>query len=468
MYHTFYKHFVTISLLASLIACAPKVDMLLPEPRPLGAGIPAYTAPAKGSDIRKKPQPNEPSSERLTLQDALARALMYNPELAASSWEVHSGTARADQARLYPNPELEVEIEEFGGSREEEGSGRSSDSLKRFEGAETTVKMSQLLELGGKRSKRTRVATLEHSVLGWDYEARRLNLITEVTNAFIELLALQKRLVLTGDLVKISHDLFNTVTERVSAGKVSPIEETNAQIALSTVQIERQRVIRDLESARKKLAATWGSTTPAFESVTGQLETISPPPPFEQLLDQVSQNPDIARWSAEVEQREAALELAKADRIPDITLGAGLKYLNESDDETYLMAVSLPLPFLNRNQGGILEASYDVSRATEEAAAAEIKITTELHETYQNLLSAFDEVTTLRDTILPGAHISFNAAREGYKEGKFSYLIVLDAQRTLIETEQEYLNALVEYHTSKSSLERLIAQELQTKEVPHE
>jgi cobalt-zinc-cadmium efflux system outer membrane protein len=108
----------------------------------------------------------------------------------------------------------------------------------------------------------------------------------------------------------------------------------------------------------------------------------------------------------------------------------------------------------------VREASYNISRAKEEAAAAEVKVATALHETYQNLLSAFDEVTTLRNIVLPGAHTSFNAAREGYREGKFSYLIVLDAQRTLIETEQEYVNALIDYHTSKSSLERLVAKGL--------
>jgi cobalt-zinc-cadmium efflux system outer membrane protein len=393
---------------------------------------------------------------------------MHNPQLAASSWEVRSGEARTMQARLYPNPEIEFEMEEFGGSKKQEASDKSSDSLKRFEGAETTVKMSQLVELGGKRSKRTRAATLEHGVLGWDYEAKRLDLITEVSTSFLEALALQKRLLLISQLVQISQDLFDTVTERVRAGKVAPVEQTNAQIALATIQIERQRVIRDLETARKKLSATWGSTSPDFKLVTGEIETISSPPPLDKLLNEVSHNPDVARWETEVEQREAALEVAKADRIPDLTLGAGIKYLNESDDETYLMALSLPIPFFNRNQGGVLEASYAVSRTKEDAAAAVVRVTTEVHEAYQNLLSAFDEVSTLRTIVLPGAHTSFNAAREGYREGKFSYLIVLDAQRTLIETEQEYVNALVDYHNAKSFLERLIAQPLETKEVIHE
>jgi len=461
MRYTLCKTALTISASALFIGYATaQADRPWPEPRPLGSGIPTFSASAQPPETDNRQRTIGAPVETITIGDALKRALMNNPELAASSWEARSGEARTHQARLYPNPEIEVEIEEFGGSKEQEDGGQSSDSLKRFDGAETTVKMSQLIELGGKRSKRTRAATLEHSVLGWDFEARRLDLITEVSTSFIEVLALQKRLLLADDLVQLSEDLFKTVTERVRAGKVAPIEETNAQIALSNVQIGRQRVIRDLESARKKLAATWGSTAPDFKQVTGEIENVSSPPSFEQLLNEVSQNPDIARWKTEVEQREAALEVAKADRISDLTLGAGIKYLNESDDETYLMALSLPLPLLNRNQGGVLEASYNISRAKEEAAAAEVKVATAMHETYQNLLSAFDEVTTLRNIVLPGAHTSFNAAREGYREGKFSHLLVLDAQRTLIETEQEYVNALVDYHTSKSSLERLIAKAL--------
>jgi cobalt-zinc-cadmium efflux system outer membrane protein len=213
-----------------------------------------------------------------------------------------------------------------------------------------------------------------------------------------------------------------------------------------------------------------GSSIPTFfapaqpPAIENQQRTIEAPSETITIDDALKRalmhNPDVARWETEVEQRKAALEVARADRIPDLTLGAGIKYLNESDDETYLMALSLPIPFFNRNQGGVLEASYAVSRTKEESADAVVRVTTEVHETYQNLLSAFDEVSTLRTIVLPGAHTSFNAAREGYREGKFSYLIVLDAQRTLIETEQEHVNALVDYHKSKSALERLIAKEL--------
>ena len=142
----------------------------------------------------------------------------------------------------------------------------TSERIKRFDAAETTVALSQLIEIGGKRSKRKQVATSDHDLLGWDFETKRLDTITEVTNAFIDLLGLQERMVLTDNLVDLSQDVFNTVSERVKAGKVSPVEETRAQVALSTIQIEQERVKRELEAGRKRLAATWGSNKSIFSA----------------------------------------------------------------------------------------------------------------------------------------------------------------------------------------------------------
>jgi len=121
--------------------------------------------------------------------------------------------------------------------------------------------------------------------------------------------------------------------------------------------------------------------------------------------------------------------MAKADRLPDITFGGGVKYLGEVDDTTFIMNLSIPLPLFDRNQGGVLEASHLLTKAKEERSAAEVSIVTDMHETYQRLSTDFMEATTLRNDILPGAQSAFDAVREGYREGKFDYLDVLDAQR---------------------------------------
>ncbi len=460
----------TISFLFTIILSIPLVVSIpfslfadTVTPRPLGKDLPVYSPPENDqSNTTPSSGAKEELPEEITLPQALSLALMHNPELAASTWDVRSAEARIIQAGLFPNPEIDVEVENFGGSREVENPDGTSDSLKRFDEYEATVLLSQLIEIGGKRSKRKQVATSEHDLLRWDFETKRLDTITLVTNAFIDLLGLQERMDLTDGLENLSQDVFNTVSERVKAGKVSPVEETRARVALSTIQIEQERIKRELEAARKRLAATWGSNTPGFQRAGGELEKITVLPPYEFLLSRISQNPDIARWNAELEQREAALRLEKAQRLPDLTIAGGVRYLDESNDQVYVMGMSLPLPLLNRNQGAILEASNDLQKAREERAAAEVNAIATLDEVYQSLLSAYNEVTVLRDTVLPGAESAFNASNEGYLEGKFSYLDVLDVQRSLFSAEDTYVNSLVAYHKAITSLERLIGENLST------
>ena len=298
-----------IILLASVsIGCSSyHLERDWPESTYLGNDIATDRPPYQPSkdDVVSLPQSEEPSGV-ISLRQALALALVHNPELAAFSFDVRTGDAKVLQASLYPNPQIEAEVENFGGTGER----------SRFDAAETKVVLSQLIELGGKRSKRTKVASLERDAAGWDYESRRLDVLTEVTTAFVGLLATQKKLALTDDLVKLSERVFGAVSARVKAGKDSPVEETKAKVALSLIKIEQERARRDLKTAQKRLAATWGSTAPLFEKVIGELETISSIPPFDDLLQHVSKNPDLARWSTELDQRQAALDMAKAvDRI---------------------------------------------------------------------------------------------------------------------------------------------------------
>jgi cobalt-zinc-cadmium efflux system outer membrane protein len=388
----------------------------------------------------------------VTLKHALTLVLMNNPELKAFSLEVRALEARALQAGLFPNPEIDIEGENFGGS------GEYQDT----EVMETTIQLSQLIELGGKRSKRKQLAILEQNLGTWDYKIKRIDVLTAVTKAFVEVLATQNRLSLTEELVGLAQDTLATVSERVKAGKVSPLEETRSKVAYSIAQIDLERAKRSLEGSRRKLAAAWGSKTPMFEKVEGRFFDIVPVPSAEKLEGLISQNPEIERWISEMDRRRADLELAKATGIPDVTLSGGVRRFNENDDNAFVFGVSIPLPIFNRNQGGILEASRRLAKAGEERRAVELKVIDDLAQAYESLSSAFIEATALKRDVLPGAQSAFEASREGYRHGKFDYLAVLDAQRTLFETRSQYIEVLNQYHQAVSEVERLIGTGLDT------
>jgi len=440
------------ALLLALSGCATtQMDLAWPQPRALGKDLDAYRPPREPPPIAPAlPGAEEPTGV-ITLRQALSLALMKSPELAASSWEVRAREASTLQAALRPNPEFGTAAEYFGGSG----------TFQSFDAAETTLQLSQLIELWGRRSKRTRVAALERDLSGWDYETKRLDVLTEAAKAFVDVLVAQEQLALTTELARLAEQVFTTVSERVKAGKVSPVEETKASVALANSRIAVERDKRTLEGARKRLAATWGGTSPTFERVDGELDTVAPIPPADWFARKISQNPDVARWTVELQRRQAALELENVRRFPDLTLGGGFRRLNLTDDNALILGVSAPLPIFDRNPGGILEAKYRLAKAEEERRAAELRVHTALADAYQALATAFAEATALRDEVVPGAQSAFEAATEGYRLGKFSYLDVLDAQRTLFEARGRYIEALAAYHKALADAERLIGERIE-------
>ncbi|HDZ23520.1 MAG TPA: TolC family protein [Desulfobacteraceae bacterium] len=382
----------------------------------------------------------------ITLKDAISTALVRNPDLMAFSIEIRAQEAQMIQAGLFPNPEFQFQSEDFGGSGTRQG----------FDLTETTVQLSQLIELGGKRSKRKMIASLDRDLAGWDYKSKRADVLTKVTKAFIDVLADQKRVALAKEMVDLAAKVLQTVSARVKAGKVSPIEETRAKVAFFANQIALQQAKRRLEGSRKQLATTWGAKTALFDQVKGRLDVLAPVPSIEALEGLISGNPDIARWATEMEQRNASLALAKAKKIPDPTVSLGGKHYSDLGENAFMFSISIPIPIFDRNQGGISKARERVAKAREERQAATLRGFWDLAETYRSLSSAYSEALGLQTEVLPGATAAFKALRKGYHQGKFDYLSLLDAQRTLFESKGQYIEALRVYHQGIAEVERLI------------
>ncbi len=404
------------------------------------------TDPASVTDHPGKSNGNPTGA--ITLKQALALGLLQNPELAASFWEVRAAEARLIQEGLLPNPEIESSLENFGGSKD----------LSGFDGAETTIQIKQKIELGGKREKREQVAALGKDIAQWDYESKRLDVVADISKSFWDVLAAQEKYAIAGEIKAVTEDAYNLVAERVKAGKAPPLEEIQSKVTVTKIRIEFEQTKRALETARKKLAATWGSPRPVFEKVIADIDPLVPPPSLENSEVYLSQNPDLAKWDTEMEKNRALVKLADADSIPDLTAGVGPRYYSESKEVAFVMNLSVPIPLFNRNQGGIKEASFNLVRARESRKAAVLTAQKNLDQAYQDLSASYLTADSLIKTAIPAAESAFSAALEGYREGKIGYLSVLETQRTFFEVKYQYVTAIVDYHKSKADFERLVGQ----------
>ena len=446
----------TMTLIIWLAGCAAQQkNVTRPEPRFFGKDLAVYQPPPmkKGPQTPETLPPFVEYSGEITLGQALALALMNNPELAVFSLEVRIREALALQAGLFPNPEFGVDVENFGGT---------GNNFQGVDESEITVWLGLLIELAGKRPKRKQVALLERDLADWDYEIRRIGVFTDTSKAFVDVLAAQERVSLSRELSQLAENVFDSVSLRARTGKISPLEKTKAAVALSNSRIELDRTNAKLEAARKRLSAAWGSTSPVFDKAVGRLDTPAAIPPEKQIERLVSNNQEIARWDVEMETRRADLTLEKARRIPNLVVSGGYRRLQETEDNVFVMGMSIPVPVFDRNQGGTLAAKYRLSKAHKKQTALRIQVQTELAEAYQRMSAVLTEANALKDDVLPGAQLAFDAAQEGFRQGKFGYLEVLDAQRTFFEAKIRYVEALAEFHRVSAEVAQLIGEPLES------
>jgi cobalt-zinc-cadmium efflux system outer membrane protein len=426
------------TLLAFAVACGHCV------------AVPAPGGPASPSAVHQAAEAAAEPNGPLGLAEVLALALAQNPQLSVFPYDLRAADARILQAGLRPNPEVQIDVEEFGGRAERSG----------FDAAETTVQVGQPIELGGKRGRRTQVARLDREGLQWDYRAARLDVIRRSTVAFVAVLAAQERLSLAEQILDLSHRAQAAVSQRVKAGKDSPVDEVRAAVASSESRIERQKAERMLAAARQGLAALWGSLRPRFERAVDDFYEISSPASLAEIESSMVDNPDLARWATEQQRRRAALDLEKVQASPDMTVGGGIRRFEQTDDLAMVFGLTIPLPLANRNQGGILAAAEDLAKTGRQYEAARMDAWASLSQAAAALASSYGEIVISREEVLPKARQAFEAAQQGYLQGKFDYLYVLDAQRTLFSTQARYIDSVESYHKARADVDRLLGRPL--------
>jgi cobalt-zinc-cadmium efflux system outer membrane protein len=434
----------------SLLSCSSsKRTAIIPEPRPLGEN---YSTIPDSIEQEYEKVTISSKKDTLTMSEAIQLALLQNPELKSYSIEIRAREARTLQESFAPNPEIEFEIENFGGSGEVSG----------FNGSDITLSVGQLIELAGKRDKRTRAAAFQSDLAAWDFEAKKLDVLTQTVKQYMQLIGDQEQIMLNEELVNVSEKLHEAVNRLVQGGKISPAEISRTQILLSTAKLELNRSERKLEADRYRLSSLWGELSPGFKSVTGTLDNVLVIPPVDSLKKYSSDNPDIVRWATEIEVRQAIEALEEAKQIPDPTIQAGYRHLTEPNLNAFVANLSIPIPIFDNNKGAVQEAYNRRKQAEEQRRQMEILISTNLIELYQNLLALYTDIESSNNTIIPEAEEAYQIINEGYLSGKFSFLDVLQSQKTLYEARKNLITSLIEYNIRVAEMERLIGRPLAT------
>lgn len=391
-----------------------------------------------------------PATETLTLRRATAWTLQHNPSLRAFDHDVGAAAARAREAGLWPNPELEFGMDEFGGSG----------PLAGTDAAEFGLGLGQVIPLGGDVGARRALADERTGRAEWDYEAARLDVLTELQRRFVGLLVEQRRLRVAEEELDLAAAVLATVRRRVGAGSAPEVERIRARVPVVEAEVSLRRASRRVDRARASLARMWDGDGSCFANAVGDLDAIDLLPELDTITGFLDDNPRIARWAAETSVRRAEADLARAEAFPDITARVGARRFREIDAEAFSVGVSLPLPLFDRNQGRAAAAHRAEEAARARRRDAELQVADALERAWYRLADAHDEAVSLAERALPAAREAFEVTRRAFEAGDVEFVDVLDVERTLVQLRRQRVAALQQYHEARAAIEGLITRPL--------
>ena len=377
---------------------------------------------------------------RLSVSDALSRAVSAHPELDAQAAEIEAREGEARQAGLWSNPSIELEADEIGGDR-----GGLGD-------AETTVFLRQTIPLGGDRSRARNAGLAATRVAQQTLRQRRLDLLARTAAAFVEADAAQDRAEVRQELLDLAREAADAITARVEAGRASPIENNRARVLLETARSAATRARLEANAATGELAAILGA--PGLEASLGH-----PQPLFgfnfseETPQGAIEANARLAVQQAEIARRAAVLRAERAGAIPDVTVGAGMRRYGSSDETAYLASIEIPIPVFDRNQGNIAAAAARETVSLLEADALRRELMREFALNYGRWRRAGEHYESLRTQILPASREAYEASREAYREGELDLLNLLDVQREYFDSRIALIDARSRFAASAIDLD---------------
>jgi cobalt-zinc-cadmium efflux system outer membrane protein len=402
----------------------------------------SHSAAANGEDL--------PLS--LDLPTAITRALQENPDLQAKRQGLGVAHGRVQQAELLfqDNPRLSVDTD-VRSRRYTQPAGRT--------GADVEVRLLQEIEIAGQRGYRreaaaAHLAQAEAAVADAEREVRR-----EVARSFYELRALHEALAVRHDVLTTQDSLLQAGQTRFDRGDISILE-------LDTLRLDRDRTQSDITrqeeervSKEHQLRLLLGVEEYSPMRLIGSIETLLPGPtrsPLSLIQETltacaVDHRPDVTAARLAVVAREAELHLAHARRVPNIAVGPLYKLDNE--DQVVGGALSIPLPFFNRNQHEITAAmaNLQVDRTAPDARIRAVRH--EVAAALARVQLTARQLASYGTTYLSNLTESTAHARKAYEAGEMTIFEFSVAVDRLVQTRLRYLEAALAFLQAKAEVD---------------
>jgi outer membrane protein, heavy metal efflux system len=387
-----------------------------------------------------------PDQKTITLEELQQMALHNNPTFAQATANIRAAEGRKQQSGLYPNPTVGYQGEQIRGGS--------------FRGGEQGFFVQQNIVTAGKLGLNRNIFEQERKQAETEAEEQKLRVIANVKVSYIQALAAQQTLDLRRALGKLAQDAVETSHQLANVGQAdapdvleAEVEAQQADLALTMAEQNQLRVW-------KELAAVVGNTKLPLLHLEGSLEdmpAVDAPDLVEKI---VNDSPAVKIAELGVKKAESNLARAKREPIPDLQLRAGMQQNRELLEPTGrptglqgFADVGVQIPIFNRNQGNIATSEADLERARREVERVKLSLRQRAASVVQSYAYSQIAAERYKNQMIPRAQKAYEMYTKKYQEMAAAYPQVLIVQRTLMQLQVAYVNALESFATNSAALQ---------------
>jgi cobalt-zinc-cadmium efflux system outer membrane protein len=332
--------------------------------------------------------------------------------------------------------------------------------MKGTNAAEVTLSLSSVIEMGDKLKSRVSVVDANLDVFELTRQAKTLDVLGQLTSAYIRSLTTQEQLNLSAEALTLSEALHKKVSERAQRGAASDAEVMRARAMVTQSRILRSNILKKLERQKIALSRYWGEIQPVFSNLQGDLFTFGQEQSYQALYEKVKQSPAIDVFASEQRLKDAELRLAKSQNSGDLGWQFGARRFEETGDNALTLGISIPLFSQSRNTGEVERVLAERNTVTYKRADTLLNLHEKLYTAYslrQQNIASYQQLTT---HVIPDLEKALSLTQFYYERGRLKYQDWVAAQQELLNAKQQMIENASNALLNQAVIEQLTAQPL--------
>lgn len=390
------------------------------------------------------------SQDILYLDPILKEAVQNNPDILAAKKRWEAAKARIPQAKSLEDPTIGFTSEKARGSPFQLNKTMPEDRM---------LSINMAIPWFGKLSLKGKIALVESQMIASEYKNKELEVINQVKNTYFDLFMNYKEIELKKESLKLLESIAKVAEAKYALSEmmqeeVYKIHSEIASLNNTIVNLEQEKLAK-----QTRLNALLNREPENTLGIPDLNEEITFNKDIKSLYQSTLLNqPELIIFSYAIEKNKYAKRLSKESFIPDIMTGIVMRGITTGTIGPWdlMLAISVPLWSWTKQRYAVKEAIANLEEAEAAYKVMQNRAFSEVKDLATKIEIAKNKIKLYKTSLIPILESSIESSLAAFRSGKGDFMMLLDANRMLVEAKMNFYQALVEYNMNLADLERTV------------